>query len=295
MRCVYLGAFVCLMAMGCSNESVEQVIENQEVSDSALVRVRIENFAVTMEEEGGNVSRRAQSVDSYGDLNAVTLAFYDAENKEVFKQEQLKGSEGFGHFEIRLPMGKYKMVAVAYTTKSGSPFVLTSPTVAAYTGDHSYDTFVATKDIDASHQREVNISATLDRVVTKLQVVSTDGRTADVQNIRMSFSGGSRKFDPTTGYALDNQGLVNTVGISAGVDTASSSNSFFFLTADEQVMDVTIETLDAQGNVVMTHQVKDVPFKRNYVTKLQGAIYTTNMFGAFLVNTEWGKDMVVDF
>ena len=111
----------------------------------------------------------------------------------------------------------------------------------------------------------------------------------------MSFSGGSRKFDPTTGYALDNQGLVNTVKISAGVDTASASNSFFFLTADEQVMDVTIETLDAQGNVVMTHQVKDVPFKRNYVTKLQGAIYTTNMFGAFLVNTEWGKDMVVDF
>ena len=90
MRCVYLGAFVCLMAMGCSNESVEQVIENQEVSDSALVRVRIENFAVTMEEEGGNVGRRAQSVDSYGDLNAVTLAFYDAENKEVFKQEQLR-------------------------------------------------------------------------------------------------------------------------------------------------------------------------------------------------------------
>jgi len=295
MRCVYLGAFVCLMAMGCSNESVEQVIENQEVSDSALVKVRIENFAVTMEEEGGNVGRRAQSVDSYGDLNAVTLAFYDAENKEVFKQEQLKGSEGFGHFEFRLPMGKYKMVAVAYTTKSGSPFVLTSPTVAAYTGDHSYDTFVATKDIDASHQREVNISATLDRVVTKLQVVSTDGRTAGVQNIRMSFSGGSRKFNPTTGYALDNQGLVNTVGISAGVDTASTSNSFFFLTDDEQVMDVTIETLDAQGNVVMTHQVKDVPFKRNYVTKLQGAIYTTNMFGAFLVNTEWGEDMVVDF
>ena len=295
MRCVYLGAFVCLMAMGCSNESVEQVIENQEVSDSALVRVRIENFAVTMEEEGGNVSRRAQSVDSYGDLNAVTLAFYDAENKEVFKQEQLKGSEGYGHFEFRLPMGKYKMVAVGYSTGDLCTFEVTSPTTAGYIGERAYDTFVATKDIDASHQREVNISATLDRVVTKLQVVSTDGRTADVQNIRMSFSGGSRKFDPTTGYALDNQGLVNTVKISAGVDTASASNSFFFLTADEQVMDVTIETLDAQGNVVMTHQVKDVPFKRNYVTKLQGAIYTTNMFGAFLVNTEWGKDMVVDF
>ena len=134
----------------------------------------------------------------------------------------------------------------------------------------------------------VDISATLNRIIAKLQVVSTDGRTANAANVRMTMSAGSRDFNPTTGLAITNGGFSNTVNISAAAGSTSSSVSYLFLTTDEQTMDVTIETLDADGAVLFSKTVPDVPFKRNRVTKLTGAMYTNNsVSGAFQIETEW--------
>lgn len=62
-----------------------------------------------------------------------------------------------------------------------------------------------------------------------------------------------------------------------------------FLCTDEQTMNVTIETLDPDGNTIYSKTVENVPFKRNRVTKLTGAMYTNPGVSAsgFQVNTEW--------
>lgn len=53
-------------------------------------------------------------------------------------------------------------------------------------------------------------------------------------------------------------------------------------------MDVTIETLDEDGNVLFSKTVTDVPFKRNRLTCLRGALYTnTDIGGSILIDTEW--------
>ena len=53
-------------------------------------------------------------------------------------------------------------------------------------------------------------------------------------------------------------------------------------------MDVTIETLDAEGNTIYSTVVSNVPFKRNRVTKLTGALYGASATaGSFQVNTAW--------
>ena len=62
----------------------------------------------------------------------------------------------------------------------------------------------------------------------------------------------------------------------------------FFLNTDEQDIDVTIETLDADGNSLFSKTIQNVPFKRNRKTILTGAMYTnTGMAGSFQVNTDW--------
>ena len=104
----------------------------------------------------------------------------------------------------------------------------------------------------------------------------------------MTLSAGSKSFNPTTGYAPSNTGIVNTVGISASVGATSESATCVFLIADEQTMDVTIETLDADGAVLFSKTVTNVPFKRNRRTKLTGAMYTNEaLSGAFQVETAW--------
>ena len=53
------------------------------------------------------------------------------------------------------------LVAIAFNSKNEYPFVLTSPTVAAYTGEHAYETFTHTQSVNITDTDAVDISATL--------------------------------------------------------------------------------------------------------------------------------------
>ena len=241
-------------------------------------------------------SRAAQDVADYDGVSSITLAFYASNGTEAYKSTQSKNDADFGEFECSLPMGTYTMVAVAYTTKEGSPFTLTNATTAAYTGLHAYETFAATQTVTISNTSAVDISATLDRIVSMLTVKSSDGKTADVSNVRMTFSAGGKDFNPTTGFVITNTGFANTVGNSAAVGGTSTSSTVLFLNTDEQDIDVTIETLDADGNTLFSKTIEDVPFKRNRVTKLTGAMYTNSgVDGAFQIETAWLDDYNAEF
>ena len=283
-------AIIAILFAACSKEI------NNEVNNNAFasVRVHVDGFNVSQEEFSG--TRAAQDVADYAGVSSITLAFYASNGTEVYKTTQAKGDADFGEFECSLPMGTYTMVAVAYYNSDASPLELTSPTVAAYTGTRAYETFAATQEVVISNTNAVDISATLDRVVTQLKVVSTDGKTADVNNVRMTFSAGGKDFNPTTGFAITNTGFANIVSNSASVGATSTSISFLFLATDEQNIDVTIETLDADGAVLFSKTVNDVPFQRNRVTKLTGAMYTnTGLTGTFQVETVWLTEENVAF
>ena len=278
-RKITLYALAAAMLASCS------VKENRELC-LAPVTVHLSGFNVSQDDFP--ITRATQDVADYNGINAVTLAFYQG-NTEVYKSTQLKtDATTFGTFSLSLPMGSYTMVAIAHTSKTEYPFALTSPTVAAYTGDHAYETFTHTQTVNITDTDEVDISATLSRIISQLKVVSTDGKTANVSNVRMTFSAGGRAFNPTTGYATVNTGFSNTVGNSAAVGATSTSSTVFFLADDEQTMDVTIETLDSGGNTLFSKTVQNVPFQRNRITKLSGAIYTNSSTGgSFQLTTDW--------
>ena len=294
---MYFAAMV-LMAASCTSESVEQGSE-QAVEQSQLtpVTVRVDGFAVSQSDFPAETrTRAAQDVADYDGVSSITLAFYASNGTEAYKSTQSKNDADFGEFECSLPMGSYTMVAVAYTTKEGSPFTLTNATTAAYTGLHAYETFAATQTVTISNTSAVDISATLDRIVSMLTVKSSDGKTADVSNVRMTFSAGGKDFNPTTGFVITNTGFANTVGNSAAVGGTSTSSTVLFLNTDEQDIDVTIETLDADGNTLFSKTIEDVPFKRNRVTKLTGAMYTNSgVDGAFQIETAWLDDYNAEF
>ena len=280
-------AGIALLFAACSNQPE---IDNQ-VNNNTFARVRVHVGGFNVSQEEFSPTRAAQDVADYDGVSSITLAFYASNGTEVVKTTQSKNDAHFGEFECSLPMGTYTMVAVAYTTKDASPFVLTSATEAAYTGLHAYETFTYTQAVNISNTNAVDISATLNRVVSMLTVVSTDGKTADVSNVRMTFSAGGKDFNPTTGLAITNTGFANTVGNSAAVGATSASSTCLFLATDEQTMDVTIETLNADGAVLFSKTVPNVSFQRNRKTILTGAMYTNDAIGGtFKVETAWLAD-----
>lgn len=136
----------------------------------------------------------------------------------------------------------------------------------------------------------------LNRIVSKLEVHSSDGKAAGATNIRMSFSAGAKAFNPTSGLATSDTGFSNTVPISSAAGATSNSVSYIFLASDEQEIDVTIESLDADGNTLFSKTVPNVPFKRNRKTILTGALYTNDaVAGSFQVETAWLDNENVNF
>ncbi|MBR1498285.1 MAG: hypothetical protein IJ615_01440 [Bacteroidaceae bacterium] len=290
-----MAVVVLLAATSCSNESID--VSNEQAVGQALapVTVSVSGFSVSQEEFPDGTTRAAEDVADYSGVKALTLAFYSG-STETYKETQTRGAleegETFGEFSLSLPLGSYTMVVIGHGLNDGEPAVtLTSPTEATF-GEHpARETFVTTQTVNIASMDAVDISATLNRIIAKLQVVSTDGRTANAAKVRVTMSAGGKAFNPTTGLAISNTGIINTLGISAAAGTTSSSNSYLFLVTDEQTMDVTIETLDADGAVLFSKTVNNVPFKRNRVTKLTGAMYTNNsVSGAFQVETGWLSD-----
>lgn len=291
---LFFAAFVLLVAASCTNNTIS-VDDNQNL---VPVRVHVEGFSVSQEMFPG--TRAGQDISEYTGVKTITVAFYTSEGTEQSKTTQMRASlpagDTFGDFSLSLPMGSYTMVVLA----SGSDYAmtLTSPTQAGFDAqeEHVRETFAATQAVNVSSNEAVNINATLSRIISKVMVVSTDNRTADVANIRTTFSAGGTGFNPTTGFATTNTGFSNTVRGSVVANSPSSATNYLFLATDEQMVNVTIETLDADGAVLFSKTVNNVPLRRNRVTTLTGAMFTnTGIAGAFQVNTDWLTENDVSF
>jgi len=285
-------ACVAVLFAACSTDNDNSISEDTLVP----VTVRVSGFSVSQEEFPAT---RATTPASYSGIDAITLAFYK-DGTEQYTITQMKGSmpagKTFGELELSLPIGSYTMVVIGRGHFSGDVFSLDSPTSAVYTCDHVRETFTCTQAVDITNCDAVELSATLDRVVAQVVVNSTDNKTSDVKHIRTTFSAGGKNFNPTTGFAIDNAGFSNTVVGMGEAGEKTTAINFLFLATDEQTVDVTVETLDADGAVLFSKTVTNVPLRRNRVTTLTGAMYSpAAATTAFTLNTDWLPGNSVNF
>ena len=286
MKKVTLFLAVILLVTGCAKK--EALVP---------VRVHINEFSISQEEIP---SKTATDVADYSGVKAITLAFYNANGEEQYKVTQMRADATtyttFGEFNLSLPMGSYTMVVLGYGLNEGEPAItLTSPTSATFGDNPARETFVATQAVNITNTNAVELSATLNRIVSKLKIHSTDGCTENAVSVRTTFSAGGKAFNPTTGMATSNTGFINVLPIQSTVGNSTNSISYLFLASDEQSMTVTIDVLDADGNSISHKEVNDVPFKRNRMTVLTGSLYSAGSTGSFQVETDWLPEAEVTF
>lgn len=287
----FFAAFM-LLAASCSNdESLDSSVNPSD--ELAPVTVRVSDFSV---EQESFPATRASSVATYSDVKFLTLAFYKG-STEVFKQTQNRDDDAtydtFGEFSTTLPMGSYTMVVVA--NGGDNAITLTSATSASFGENRVMETFAYSQTVNVNSNAALNLSATLDRIVSCIAVCSTDGRMDEAKKLRITTTTGGRIFNPTTGLATENSGIIATITLPEAVGTVTRSATLFFLATDEQTADVTIETLDEDDNVLFSKTVENVPLKRNRWTILTGAMYQATASGTFSVNTDWLTNENVNF
>jgi len=300
MKLNFKMALLMLLVASCNHES-EESVENFISENESLtpLTVQVKDFSLSVEEINDLSTRTTSSVTDYSAVKLITLAFY-SDDTEVYKVTQSRDNASayttFGNFSCSLPMGNYTMVVLGYGYQEEDVLTLTSPTYASFTSGRVRETFAATQEVNVESNNAINLTVSLNRIISKLEVKSTDNRTAKANSVRVIFSGGSKAFSPTTGLSADNTGFSNALPISMNVGETTSTTSYIFLNSDEQVMDITIQTLDANDNVVFSKVVNNVPLKRNRKTILSGTMYTNDAINsAFQLNTEWVNSNEISF
>ena len=286
-------AGLLLLAAGCSNDVDMNVNSSDEY---AQVSVRVNDFSLLVEDFP--TTRAEQSVASYTGVKALTLAFYASNGSETFKTDQLRDDAAtyttFGEFSCNLPIGTYTMVVLGYGSETA--ITLTSPTEAAFDNDRVRETFAATQSVTVTSTTPVDLSVTLNRIMAKLNIVSTDGRSASVTKIRTTYAAGGQSFNPSTGLATVNTGFSVDNNVSVSVGNVINIGNYVFLASDEQDINITIQALNDNDDVLFTKVIADVPFKRNRVTKLSGAIFTTEPSELSInVENSWLNEATVNF
>ena len=279
-----------LMLCSCSSDKGE-------TDDTQLlvpVTVRTNDFSVSQDDFN---TTRATPVAGYTNVKALTLAFYDGDGNEVYKTTQLRDDATtyttFGTFSLALPLGSYTMIVLG--NAGDQQVTLTGPASATWGDNKANDTFGASQAVNITTYDAVNLSATLNRMVTMVAVNSTDICPATVANIRMRTSTGGKTFNPVTGFATVNTGVVSSVSSANYVGSISRTGMYLFITADEQTTDVTIETLDANDQVLFSKTVTAVTLKRNRRTVFTGAMYTASSAATFTIESDWLSDYPMDF
>ena len=286
-------AGLLLLAAGCSND-VDMNVNSYD--EYAQVSVRVNDFSLLVEDFP--TTRAEQSVASYTGVKALTLAFYASNGSETYKTDQLRDDATtyttFGEFSCNLPIGTYTMVVLGYGSETA--ITLTSPTEAAFDNDRVRETFAATQSVTVTSSTPLDLSVTLSRIMAKLNIVSTDGRSASVTKIRTTYAAGGQSFNPSTGLATVNTGFSVDNNVSVAVGNVINIGNYVFLASDEQDINITIQALNDNDDVLFTKVIADVPFKRNRVTKLSGAIFTTEPSELSInVENSWLNEATVNF
>ena len=284
MKKVFLFLAMILLMAGCKK------------NNQALVPVHVHanDFGVLVDD----FPTKGEPVGTYTNVKTMTLAFFKADGTAQYNVSQLRDDpttyETFGEFSCDLPVGDYTMVVIG--SACTVPFNLISPTSATLMDEKLWDSFVATQEVHVTGTDAVDLSATLNRIVSRCCVSTTDVRPEEVTKVRMTFPAGGRDFSPSTGLATVNTGFSNSITLPNAAGTTSSFATYLFLASDEQTMGVTLETLDDDDNVVFSTTVSDVPLQRNRQTILTGKLFSADAgAGSFTIETTWLPNLNVPF
>ena len=233
---------------------------------------------------------------SVADVKSITVVFFKHSDHSIQWQsvqrrqdfaDSVALANNFGTFNVQLPVGAYDLVVLGY----GDTIPATVSSFTSIQMANSRMTFLALQTVNISNASHGTINVELSRISTQLRFVTTDTVPSGVNTVRITLSGGGKDLNPSTGLANTNTGIVsNVTGFPGRVGQRPQIYCNTLLCADEQTMDVVVEVLDANGQVLIAHNLTDVPFKRNRRTVLTGTLYHHTPGTGITVNTDWLTD-----
>ena len=248
------------------------------------------------------MTRAALSANGKALTDLYILDYDKATGKLLQVLHQTSTAADFAEPDLTLDYGEHvlKVVATRSTeptlwdagkiTWSVEPNILTPITATQpvmLTSTKTSDTFGAEKEVSVGIGTAATVSITLDRLVAKLVVNSTDVFPDDCATISLDFRE-YRTLSWTTmdvTEAVNNQRIVDVTNLRGTIGTVLSY--FVLAPKDGYQTDITLTTNRTEGNPYSTITVSGVTLERNKVTTISGPIYGHGQGFQVTVNDTW--------
>ena len=152
------------------------------------------------------------------------------------------------------------------------------------------DTFWKDYEVTVVSTSNGNRAVTLDRVVTKLILAFTDAISADAATINFTpatwyYGLNYTTGEPTTATASQTNVMQVPSGYAGRTDVSAAY--FSISPSTEWTTDITVNSKDADGNIIGQGVMTDVSMKRNRVTEYSGPLFTSGGAMSLLLNATW--------
>ena len=195
-------------------------------------------------------------------------------------------SEDFGKPVMTLAYGSHHVYFIS--SRGTSPVLNTEE--GTITWSSVRDTFWKDYEVSVVSSSNGNRDVTLDRVVTKLNLAFTDAISADAATINFTpetwyYGLNYKTGEPTAATTSQTNTMQVPEGYSGRTDV---SVSYFSISpSTEWATDVTVNSKDADGNIIGQGIMTAVPMKRNRVTEYSGPLFTAGGEVTLTLNGTW--------
>ena len=243
-------------------------------------------------------TRGTVAIGDYFSRLAVQL--FDQDGNKIFSQSktQTRDDDDFGTLNVGLTAGAYTVVAVGHSSPV-TPTIKSTELVqfTAKDGVKNSDTFchygTVTIDEDGGyHELRMN---RMTAMVT-FEFTDTDLPTA-FQQLKIEYTGGSANFNPATSEGCTKSSQLEM----RQVPTARYAVFTFPYMAADGKLKVTLNALDANGSVLTTKTLTDVPVTRNRITRCTGPLFGDGDYDIYQtafgisVNPDWDGEDFYEF
>lgn len=284
-KCV-IALLAAMVLTSCEKEIVSNDQNGVTTSDESIVGKKF-TFTVKGDftSEWKAVTRGYLSADGKDMTDLWVLDYMDGQLVQQIHQSDIT-AEDFGKPTITLAYGSHHVYFVA--SRGMSPVLNTEN--GTITWSSVRDTFWKDYEVTVVSTSNGNRAVTLDRVVTKLNLAFTDAISADAATINFTpatwyYGLNYKTGEPTAATASQ----TNTMNVPSGyAGRTDVSVSYFSISpSTEWTTDVTVNSKDADGNIIGQGVMTSVPLKRNRVTEYSGPLFTAGGEMSLTLNGTW--------
>lgn len=221
-----------------------------------------------------------------------SLAYYRYTDGELTKTDTQESSDAdFGVFSDYLTWGEHELCFVGHKSSS------ISEQGGVVSFDKVTDTFThyLRLIVDGNVNRQQQF--TLKRRVAKFELLALDAIPENVDNVRIEVAGVSDAVNLRTGEAGAAMNLTKTISVPGSLigESGNTFSAYVFLPEGVEEVDITVTTIDANGEDQVEFFFEDVEMQVNYITRYKGNLFGTNAGFTITVDDEWEDTNEIEF